>query len=655
MCAKDIQIPEYYDLSGKNTDIQIHYINMITTVKNRKIIQRSVLLIITVMAAVLMILCQAATAFAIEGEAPADTHVTSQGVAGGAYEVTRYEIGTAVGKDHSYEVTETVSVNIPDALQKIEFAIPSGSFRIRGVEVEGYASTVKSSSDGSYLVIEDPAALSVGIHEYVIRYKILEFADRDSSRDIFYYNVLLPQWKQPIAEMSASVSFPPDFPMPELVCYSGQFGVADADNRITFTNNKSMRTVTIEGARLPENYSVTLKAELPDGYWEGALDGIWAIMAMVLIMGSVVLVLLVMWIIGGRDPKIKRMQQTRPIEGISPVEIGYAFNNKFSVRDLVRLIIYFGIKGNLRISEYEPKRYRLYRLNDPDGEERLIRNAYSILFEDVYKNRALDMEDLGERLQRIENAIRDDVAAGFSSTEMQSYTPLSRAFRIAGIILFGLGMAIANGLKYSYQYISINYAESIVYGLLAAGLAAALCLAVDRRDSSSGEIGRTMEVLVSLVLLILLTYESLGIIRTTGHFLGGLLVMLLAAISIFLIVIMRARGAGNAALVMKFRQLRRFIYHPTPKEILENYLADPGYYYDMLLYALTFGAEESWAISFITLDVPEPEWFSNDVEGEAYSNLRGDLTTVDYARDIRSFVRTIEGGYEEMQRRARRH
>ena len=106
---------------------------------------------------------------------------------------------------------------------------------------------------------------------------------------------------------------------------------------------------------------------------------------------------------------------------------------------------------------------------------------------------------------------------------------------------------------------------------------------------------------------------------------------------------------------MKFRQLRRFISHPTPKEILENYLADPGYYYDMLLYALTFGAEESWAISFLTLDVSEPEWFSVDVEGEAYANLRAELTTVDYARYIRSFVRTVEGGYEEMQRRARRH
>ena len=74
----------------------------------------------------------------------------------------------------------------------------------------------------------------------------------------------------------------------------------------------------------------------------------------------------------------------------------------------------------------------------------------------------------------------------------------------------------------------------------------------------------------------------------------------------------------------------------------------------MMIYALTFGAEESWAISFLTLDVPEPEWYTDDIEGQAFSNLKEKPTTVDYARDIRSFVRTVEGAYEEMQRRSHR-
>jgi hypothetical protein len=115
-----------------------------------------------------------------------------------------------------------------------------------------------------------------------------------------------------------------------------------------------------------------------------------------------------------------------------------------------------------------------------------------------------------------------------------------------------------------------------------------------------------------------------------------------SAIAVFLIIIMRARGRNNAELVSRIRRLRNFIYHPTPKELLENHLEDDQYYYDMMLYALAFGAEESWAISFLTLEVPEPDWYSVDIEGQAFSNLRGTPTTIDYARDFRSFIRTFE-------------
>ena len=163
-----------------------------------------------------------------------------------------------------------------------------------------------------------------------------------------------------------------------------------------------------------------------------------------------------------------------------------------------------------------------------------------------------------------------------------------------------------------------------------------------------------MELIIGAILAGVLIYNSLGIVNATGHILAGVIVLILACAAVFLAIIMRARGKGNAVLMMKFRQLRRFIYHPTPKDILENYLADPQYYYDMMIYALTFGAEESWAISFLTLDVPEPEWYTDDIEGQAFSNLKEKPTTVDYARDIRSFVRTVEGAYEEMQRRSHR-
>ena len=580
--------------------------------------------------------------------------IPQTGLEGGAYEVTDYQMNVSVSSEHTYDVEQTISVSIPSSLHRIEFSIPSGNFRIRGVAVEGAAFTQNISQTGSSVIIVDQQALAAGEHTYRITYKILEFADRNPARDIFYFNVMPSEWKQPVANLSASVSFPDNFPMEELVYYAGQFGVQDTENRLTVDIDEDAHTADISGRLIPENFGITLKAELPDGYWYGALDGVWAVFAMVLVMGAAVLVMLVMWLIGGRDPRIRRVPQSRPIEELSPVELGYVFNNRFGGRDLVRMIVYFAIRGYLRISEYERKRYRLYRLNDPDGEEKLLRNAYGILFEDVYKGRALDMDDIGERLLRIENTIRDDVAAGFSAKDNQAFTPLSRAFRTVSIVLIGIAAAVCNALKYSYQYVSINIPESIIIGLAIAAFTALLCAAVDRRDSSSGDTGRTAAAVSAALLACAIIYFGFGIITATGHILAGVIAAVLCGVAAFFAVIMRARGKGNSVLVMRLRQLRRFISHPTPKEVLENYLADPGYYYDMMIYALTFGAEESWAISFLTLDVPEPEWYSDDIEGHAFSNLREKPSTVDYARDIRSFVRTIEGAYEEMQRRRHR-
>jgi hypothetical protein len=174
-----------------------------------------------------------------------------------------------------------------------------------------------------------------------------------------------------------------------------------------------------------------------------------------------------------------------------------------------------------------------------------------------------------------------------------------------------------------------------------------LCRQVDARDSTSISASRLAEIGSGLIASLPAFYTAFNVFRNTGKVYLPAMIIVMTGISHFLIVIMRARGKKNAELVSKVRSLRSFIYHPTPKELLANYLEDPEYYYDMLVYALAFGAEESWAITFLTLDVKAPEWYSDDIEGHAFSNLREEPTTIDYARDLRSFTRTIENAYHE--------
>ena len=560
----------------------------------------------------------------------------------GAFEVTGYDMTAAVGKDHSYTVEEKISVNIPAQLDKMEFAIPSGRFRIEGIEVENVAYETKKASEASKVAITDAAKLSEGAHEYTIKYKIREYEDRDAAKDMFYFNVLLPEWKQPIGKVSISVSFPEDFPFDDMHCYAGQYGVQDVNNKIAFDVKESEHIVTVNGEKIPENFGITLKAQLPEGYWENELDGNWSLAAIILVMAGVSLLLLLLWVIGGKDPKVRKQTVTKPIEGLSPVELGYVFNSEVRTRDVLHMILQFAQKGYLSISEYEPKRYRIIKGKRPVGEEKMYRSAYGILFEDVYKGRAVEMDKIPARLEKIRASIENDVAAGFTSNDDSPFTPMSRTFRYVGAAVLGAGLALANGLSYFYGYQDPKYLESVIIGAAAAFASLLLCKVIDQKDSSSTSAGIFAEIMSSLMIALPVLYAAYRVSANTGKPVIGIPLVAASAFAVFLIVIMRARGKNNAVLVSRIRRLRNFIYHPTPKELLKNHLADDQYYYDMMLYALAFGAEESWAISFLTLEVPEPEWYIDDIEGHAFSNLRGTPSTIDYARDFRSFIRTFE-------------
>lgn len=587
----------------------------------------------------------------------ASKEATNTAVAGrGAFEVSAFDYSATVAKNHSIDVEETITITIPepDTLGRIDFSIPSGNFRVRTLSVENTEFSSNIASQGSTVSITDSAKLTPGVHTFKITYNILEFADRDETSDLLYLTIIPPEWKQPIKAANIKVTFPDDYPMDTLKEFSGHLGVQDTTGLLKSKTNNTEHSITISGKMIPENFGLTLKSTLPNGYWEGAMDGVWALLMILLLVGFVALLLLILWFIGGRDPRIKKTHETKPVDGISAVEIGYIINGEFGIRDIIRLILYFGTKGYLRINEYQPKRYRLFRLEDPINEEKHIRNAYNVLFEDVYKGRSIDLDDIGDRLARMETALHDAVADGFTSKEMLAATPLSKVFRGIGVALITVSVLIINGLQYSYEYVAIKYTESILMGLAIGAFTLGLCYFDDRKYYSSRTKTGLGQIICISGLVMLLLRLGMSIVNKTNNYFVAILVVAMLAVCIFLTVIMRARGKGNAALVMKLKQLRKFIYHPTPKEILENYLADNNYYYDMMIYALMVGAEESWAISFLTLDVPEPDWFEEDIEGHAFSNIRSTPTTIDYARDLRSFVSTVISGYQSMPSRRRK-
>lgn len=569
-----------------------------------------------------------------------------------AYEITKFSFNAEVDKAHQYTVTEKITVDLTDDLKSIEFAIPNGNYKYSNFTVDG----IDYIGVDKVVAINDKRRLTEGNHTYTLKYTVKEYVDRDASRDVFFFDILPPSWLQPITDLNIKVKFPNDFPWDDIQYYAGQYGVQNVDTKLNFNADSTYKTVTISGERIPENFGITLKASLPNDYWQGALDGRWANNLMMIILFLVVAALGVMWYIGGRDPIPEKTKQIHPVDGVSVAEVGYVINGRVRIRDVIALIVYFGTKGYLKISEYEPKRYRLIRLKDPSAadEHKYIRNAYDLLFEDIPNNRALEMSELGPRLRRMKNAMRLAIEAGFSSNEMSSYTPLSRIFRIIGTALLSLSMGACVAFRDLSIFAPVNIVEILSVAAIGAGVIISISNVFDQQYYSEENAYTLRLIALGVCYVGLVVFIAGRTIVLTGNIVSAIISALLMIVSEFIVIIMRARAEGNAVLTNKFMQLRHFIYHPEAKVLLEAYIEDQDYYYEILPYALIFSGLETWSISFLTLNVPEPEWYSDDIEGHAFSNLlKADTTVLDYAKDIKTFSRTLEDAYHSMERQGR--
>ena len=611
-----------------------------TKTNNKKLNQR--------VGAIMLILCMAL--FTVLAAIPVHAVTPASGQA--AFEIKNFRYEAVVTKSHQYNVSEKITVNLTDDLTELEFALPNGNYNLGDLELDG----IPYRNSGNTVKIDDLEKLKKGHHTYNIEYIIREYQDKDTNKDILYFDILPPSWMQAITNLNISVQFPEDFPLDDIQYYAGQYGVQNVDTKLNYTVRHYSKSLNITGERIPENFGITLKAGLIDGYWEGALSGALPRLLMIFLMLVLIVALAAMWYIGGRDPQFEKIIQSHPVDGITPAEVSYVINGRVRTRDVVSLIVYFATRGYLKISEYEPKRYRLVRVKDPNptDEEKYIRTAYELLFEDIPLNRWVDMNDMGPRLRRIEESIKEDVAAGFSSKDMLSFTTISKAFRTIGTLLTALFVGVCSILRYSSIFESPNYVEAGFMAAITGVLLYYITNTYDEESYSEGEkySFKLMGLCAGYVATAI--YFVVRTIMITGYVLSAIIPALLMIAAAFLLLIMRARATGNAELANKFMQLRHFIYHPDAKVMLEAFMADRNYYYEIAPYALTFNGLETWAISFLTLNVPDPDWYEEDIEGHAITNLIGEeKTVIDYARDIKAFARTIENAYQSMGRQGR--
>ncbi|MBQ6621227.1 MAG: DUF2207 domain-containing protein [Mogibacterium sp.] len=593
-----------------------------------------------------------------EADTAAESNVTEEGQISSrkteGYELQQYYMDVKVNKDHSYDIELNLRVRIPgDDFQRLSVRMPNGNFRLTGLNVEGGRFEHRSDK----LLItggEGESGIEKGVHDYRITYRIVEYAEHNTARDMFYFDAVEPDWDVPINLLRITIELPEDFVWDDLRYYAGQFGVQDVTDMLTLET--SGNKVTLTGSKLPQNFGITFKAQLPDGYWVGALDNSWTINTSVFLMLGILALIFILWLIGGRDPKAPKTVEQRPIEGISPVDIGFLFNGRTRIRDIIILLVDFAAKGYLRIVEFQPKQYRLIRLEEPKEEARYIRNFYNSLFEGVYEGRALGMEEIEPRLRQLRGSLEASIESGYSAQDMRAKTRVSEILRVISIAVLsaGIGAVYACSRIYLYQSVSIP-----VTALLIVCAAASLILINWRYERRYGTEKETFIMVFTAGILAycaVLGYAAWSMSRSSGQAYIAVIIGIFGFAAMLMTLIMTARGKGNAELVGRILALRHFMLNSTIRDlaplIVEGEQEDT-YYRELQAYALLFSIEEVWGQKFRWLRAASPYYYEEEIEGSALSRSTSEKSMAVIARELRTFIRTLEGDYHRMSRQRR--
>lgn len=557
--------------------------------------------------------------------------------------IKSYKFDAVVSKDHVYNISQSIVIDVHDQLKDYTLYIPKGNYKVKDINVKGANFYIESTNYDYKVILKPLDKLEKGQHKLKLSYKIYEYSDKDKSGDLFYMNVLPSAFNTPIENIEINILFPNDFVKDDLQYFAGQFGVQDVSNKVSANINNN--ELNMAGKNIPENFSIIIKANLPENYWIGELDNSWMSKVIVGLSIIMILVLIFLWFIGGRDPKVDTGNELPPNFSITPPEANYLLNGNIGIHDVISMIIYLGSKGYLNIIENEPKKYRLINVTNPEHEPRYIRNFFSGLFGDEYSKTALEMNDFIKKLSQLGKNLSENVKSVYAGSDMLSVTGRSKTFRLLGILLIALLNSVTVAINCLARYISIDFINVITIFILTAGAILLINLGLDNIYRPNKLLNIALFIAGSIVFLLITTFISFNIYNSFNDIMIVILYVALIFADIFFIYIMKARASGNAMIVADVVKLRNSIIHMDNEEIIEKMKDNQDYFYEILPYAYSFLLLDRWTAKFKDIDFEDAKWLRTYENPQNIDIKTPNNSAVDFSNGIEKFGRTVQSEY----------
>ena len=563
-----------------------------------------------------------------------------------AFVIDEYRVNVTIGENNIYLVTEDLAVTFSQQRHGLFRDIPArytqpttGKTRkilVNNIQVRNHPFQVNKSRSNVNIRIGSPDVFVNGSQHYRISYTLNVGKDNIPDYDEFYMNLIGNEWDTTINRASFEVVFPKPFDTTMYNLTGGFYGSVDNSFFSHEAEGSTIRAATTR--QLQPHEGVTLRVELPEGYFVGAReikDPFYRRMYVFLLLalsGSVYL-----WYRYGRDDLVVTPVEFTPPEGMTPAETGYIIDGHTDTKDITALLIYWADKGYMSIEEIDKKNFRFIKLKPlPPGS----RSFEESLFDDLFKNRdQVDTSELKFKFAESLKFAKKDVTEFFrENPESRIFTRKSRWARgfISFMILLTAGLTIWKLVSEMSSETAPSLILAGIGGVMIMVNAGLIQLLLDKWNTL-GRFFRVFLLMLAPLPLLAATLIALLLTLSTPQ-LPGLILAALVSIAGLTILsfIARKRTERGTLLFGKILGLKDFINRAELDRIKMLVDENPQYFYNVLPYAYSLGLSEKWAKNFNDIVTPPPSWYSGS------SSSRIPFTPVLFTHSLNNAMRTTE-------------
>jgi uncharacterized membrane protein YgcG len=583
--------------------------------------------------------------------------VTEPAFGAESFNITSYNIDMTVYEDNSYAIIETIDVSFTEKRHGIIRSLPLKTYRektalISDIDVFEHKFTTEKISNNIEIKIGDPGRYALLSEKYTIGYVYTIGDDYLEDRDEFYWNLVGNDWDCTIENVTFKINMPKPFSSDRLYITHGKKGSTKHDNVVW-----NIEENTIKGSLLVPlmpNDSLTIALPLPEGYFSQAerlrdndMPYGWMLPIVSAAVGTA------LWLLMGRKKQIFPTVEFYPPQGTTSADVGFLIDGSVDSFDITSLIIYWADKGYLSITEETVKKlfgtkkiFTLTKLKDisedsQDYEKEMFEGLFYI--GDGLKVRTEQLENqfytVGERVKKL-------VKSSFEDNEETRI--FCRTNTLCSVLLLLSGVVSTLPFSFTAMKQSGNVGEAELLGrsiILSAVIMVAFYFLIHILKSWKGmkKRERISHLFFALLICGVICVTFIYSLSLSGNVLTALFSLMSAAMLGIMSNLCKRRTESGMWYEEKLIGFKEFIKAAELDRIQLLVDENPGYFYNVLPFAMVLGVTNKWAKNFDSIMKEPPNWYHSPVMQGRFSVL-GFATGLD--NDMKIFSLNIASKHQ---------